>query len=719
LQDAYEELCEDKLTISLLSNHGVIGSTTWKVHLISHGALLALLVKRGAPTSFLMAFKAMDVAGSFNHQQVGGGDMPTRGAGYLSPSETIRAMKKSSKGAVPRPGSSTGPRGIRASTSTWEEDVGEGEAGEDEEEAPPAAPRHAAPRPRLRDEPAAGGDSGSGSDSEGEVVGLGGRSMGWRLARGFGQPVQELPLGAAARGAAYPAVASSQVPARGLEPGPGAVDPCIEALRRAVEDEAELAKQGGRARLGAVRPDEAALAEMRREGSLNKRFGLKRDEVPADLQKEMDLLISSATDPGLNLLRAGVFTTSLAPSTVDRLAKDICKYMGYLKNVKGWPYCQLSLVAYSNLTCFFDYIEFLAERAVETVELKKQTKVAMNMNEFVFNLMSLRDKGTAADVHKEACKHLDKLMLELCSRDRKEKGTKIREEVKLPSASQSMAFVQRVMDEAVKEVDKLEGPLQQGDKLPFSLASRVRDAAMLAMTVGHVGLAVRIKAVRTVKSPEFADTVCTDPTCNNAKCKGNLIIMEFPDELELEEEDVAEAEPVCAMHLPHHKNSGRGIAMPKVPITSPGLVKLLVLWTKHGRPRFVEMAKEASPGWQDPETLFISAQGKSFQGLTAWYKTVHMQYRAPYPYLSINTYRKVFVTDRLENPDRPGPSNEGAALIMGNSEKQWQASYWPNKMQKLAEGAVHDMGMYRSSLLAEAGYYQEDVGEGDESEEDV
>lgn len=62
------------------------------------------------------------------------------------------------------------------------------------------------------------------------------------------------------------------------------------------------------------------------------------------------------------------------------------------------------------------------------------------------------------------------------------------------------------------------------------------------------------------------------------------------------------------------------------------------------------------------------------------------------------------MADRLENPERPGPSNEGAAIIMGNSVGQWFQSYWPNKMRRLAEKATQDMNGYRQSLLDEAGY---------------
>lgn len=106
------------------------------------------------------------------------------------------------------------------------------------------------------------------------------------------------------------------------------------------------------------------VAELKATGLLNCRFGLKKDEVPEGLQDEVGLLVHTATDKGINLLRSGVFTTVLAPSTVDTLVKSIFKYEGYLYNIRGWPQEQLSLSAYSSMGPFFDYIEFLGQRVV-------------------------------------------------------------------------------------------------------------------------------------------------------------------------------------------------------------------------------------------------------------------------------------------------------------------------------------------------------------------
>lgn len=722
IQGFYQELCEDKTLINLLTNHKVVGATTWKVHLISHEALVFLLERRGAPDSLMMAAKAMDVTGIFQKPAMGGGDTPIRAPGYISPQEAVRAARRAAAGSGAKPPLAPLRSTIKA-PAVPPEDVGDfADDEEDEEEELVVAPRRVVPPHsrsgnRFAEENVGEPDEEEDDDDYEEVVeeeteelsaadfddeeagvfGLSNRSNLWKQARGVPSPMNKEDI----RRRAFGSLPSPRRPAplvRKLDPPSPPLDPAVDALRRAVVAEAQLATASDRYRIAPAAPQAAAQAP------LNFRFGLRKEHVPRGLQQEIDLLVDAATDKGMNLLRSGVFTTSLAQSTVQRLVKDIQKYMGYLKNIKRWSSAQLSLVAYSNMTCFFDYIEFLVERGVETTELKKQTKVAININEFMCNLLALRDAGAATGEYKAAVEQLGKLQMELCSKDRREKGTKIREEVKLPSASQAVAFVERVMDKAIEEAAAfLATP--GASLLSYLTSSKVRDAAMLGMAVGHVGLTVRIKAVRTAKDPKFGDTVCTDPSCCNPRCKGNLVDIQYPHELEDVEDPGL---PECKLVLPHHKTSHRGIAMPTVPIESSKLCKLLGVWTKYGRPRFEQMAAEAQPNWRDPETLFISAQGKSFQGLTAWYKAVHEQHRAPYPYLPINTYRKVFVSDRLENPDRPGPSNEGAAIIMGNSVRQWHASYWPNKQQKLADGAAKDMATYRKNLLQEAGYYSED-----------
>jgi hypothetical protein len=96
--------------------------------------------------------------------------------------------------------------------------------------------------------------------------------------------------------------------------------------------------------------------------------------------------------------------------------------------------------------------------------------------------------------------------------------------------------------------------------------------------------------------------------------------------------------------------------------------------------------------------------GRGFEDLSKWYKTMHFLHLAPYKRITLQDYRSVFVSDRMENPEVPGPSNEGAAVIMGNSVRTWEATYWKNKRMRQAKQAAKEMGKYRDHHLKAMGY---------------
>jgi hypothetical protein len=268
--------------------------------------------------------------------------------------------------------------------------------------------------------------------------------------------------------------------------------------------------------------------------------------------------------------------------------------------------------------------------------------------------------------------------------------------------------VESVLDKAMAILDKA---ASRRVHMTAEEMTTVRDAAMLGTTIGHVGLTVRISSVRTVKAPQFADTPCTASDCTSPNCKGNRLVIE---EVEQHAGDLEPGQRFV-MYIPHHKNSGRGASMPPVPIESSKLDRLLRAWIGTGRPAITTHASTINPGtYKDPEFLFLSPHGLHYRELSKWYRDLHIKYAAPYPLITLQAYRSVFVSDRLEDPGRPGPSNEGAATIMGNSVPQWEASYYKNKRVKQVKEATKNMAAYRRSHLVQQGYVQEEMGGGAE-----
>lgn len=81
---------------------------------------------------------------------------------------------------------------------------------------------------------------------------------------------------------------------------------------------------------------------------------------------------------------------------------------------------------------------------------------------------------------------------------------------------------------------------------------------------------------------------------------------------------------------------------------------------------------------------------------------MHDRHNAPFDFIPLAKFRRVYVTDRLERPERPGPSPEGAAIIMGNSVPTWHRSYWGRGRTVQADQAARMQEAYREALADEA-----------------
>jgi hypothetical protein len=59
----------------------------------------------------------------------------------------------------------------------------------------------------------------------------------------------------------------------------------------------------------------------------------------------------------------------------------------------------------------------------------------------------------------------------------------------------------------------------------------------------------------------------------------------------------------------------------------------------------------------------------------------------------------VFVDERQSNSAAAGPSNQGAAMVMGHSVKQWDKWYDMDFHPRLAQNAVDGMQSWRAAML--------------------
>ncbi len=61
--------------------------------------------------------------------------------------------------------------------------------------------------------------------------------------------------------------------------------------------------------------------------------------------------------------------------------------------------------------------------------------------------------------------------------------------------------------------------------------------------------------------------------------------------------------------------------------------------------------------------------------------------------------RQVFVDERASNGAAAGPSNQGDAMVMGDSEQQWRNWYDMQFHPRLAQNAVNSMQLLRTAML--------------------
>jgi hypothetical protein len=540
------------------------------VALISVNTLEEVLRRRGAPSPVLAAFQAVDTESQFRFE-LEGGAMPAARA-FASASELHRQARASSAsearsslagGPAPAPGRPPSAIRVRAEGLIRQQLPLLA--------APPARP--AQPPARLarnmlyswygnvvEDQHGYAEDF---SDEEGEPAAGGGR-RGPRPAPFGGHNKRRATALAAAEEAE--AEEEEEEEEEGVVGHNSHSRLLRDAFRREADHYAALERQQ------LYRPVEAARLGGQQAANMpsSQRLTLKRESMPASLKRELDVFAETAQDPGVNLLRANVFTTRVADSTMDRLMKDIRKYLGYVHYVKGRPLARLSLSSFSEVPILCDYLDYLEQRGVRPTELKVQATTASKVTQFLVNLVERN--GPEAEDLRRSLRPLQYLQQELAHKIRREKGATVRDEVLLPPAGKVLAFVERVADNALERVSAAQ---QAGRLLNEEDVLAVRDASMLAFTIGHVGLTVRISATRTVKAPDFAQLPCTVSGCTQPNCCGNRLCIKAEGAAG-GSDDPAVAKYV--VELPHHKNTGRGVAMPPIPIESAKLERLLDVW---------------------------------------------------------------------------------------------------------------------------------------------
>ena len=222
----------------------------------------------------------------------------------------------------------------------------------------------------------------------------------------------------------------------------------------------------------------------------------------------------------------------------------------------------------------------------------------------------------------------------------------------------------------------------QQEGVTVQTSRQLHDAALASVTFSHLP-PIRLSCIRGLVAPSYPGP-CLHPDCNLTGCEGNrLYIFSTPPLL-------------MRIQLPHHKNASKwGQASTEFDLPAE-LAELL--YTYLGQPRRALLDHHLLIGQSCPY-VFMDMHGRGFAGAVLtlyWQKWLVLQGRVS---MNPSMCRQVFVDERASNSAAAGPSNQGAAMVMGHSEQQWRNWYDMQFHPRLAQNAVNSMQLWRTAML--------------------
>ena len=222
-------------------------------------------------------------------------------------------------------------------------------------------------------------------------------------------------------------------------------------------------------------------------------------------------------------------------------------------------------------------------------------------------------------------------------------------------------------------------------------AREVHDAVLACVMVTHLP-PMRLSMIRSMlyTAPDEPLTPCKHPDCKLAGCEGNRLYVESTS-------------PLCLrMKFPHHKNDNKWKRAVIEFMVPQDLAELLHMYLSG--PRSKLMCSTCSK----TDCVFMDLQGRPFDiGSSFCYYWQRFMSNHGAPALNPSICRQIFVVERMSEGAAAGPSDRGAAMIMGHSVKQWHDWYDMKFHSRLAQNAVNSMQDWRRSLLGEAPVQQQ------------
>ena len=389
----------------------------------------------------------------------------------------------------------------------------------------------------------------------------------------------------------------------------------------------------------------------------------KANRLLEPLASQMTSLKSWCTN-SIQLDRDGA---SVAQRTWTNVCSSIFLYLGFLHFFM--KVAQPTLHAYTLAGEFAKYISFRVSKATSIITLAQQVSHAKKVLQFLRLTANVHEALEIQNV----VAWMDKLKGQLVSRiPRKRKDpVQMEEEGEWLPSPELVALLDNL------RVTVLQGvPQAAGELCNFSSARLLYDACLSSFMFGYLP-PLRLACLRTLQVPSVA--TCLDPECKDKACKGNRVLFK---------------EGGYYISLPHHKNQHRWHSLPlevQIPLE---LAELTQCYLEKAHPILC-------PGL---EFMFADKHGKQMQQpstLTNWWHGLMKRLGSPAAFPP-SLLRHIFVDERRSHESAPGPSNQGAAQVMGNSVSQWDKAYDLNQNRRESQAAVNAMPQWRSAMLEQA-----------------
>ena len=399
--------------------------------------------------------------------------------------------------------------------------------------------------------------------------------------------------------------------------------------------------------------------------SLNKHYGLPTWLLAAQpLAAQIEQLHSWCTEP-INLSRDGA---PLSDRTWQNILQSITCFLGFC-------HFYLSIEApclqeFSEAEHYVLFIAFLMAKDLSILSLVQHISHARKV--LLFQEQSAHGVAAAARLARVAL-WLQQLRAQLvCSIPRKRRAPdELEEEGAWMAPPELVSLFERLR---VAALQALPAP---GQMCTINGARLLHDACMTSCMFGYLP-PIRLFCIRSMQVP--TQDTCLKMECGGSRgCKGNRLAVRQGGQLWLD--------------LPHHKNQDRWHADPIILRLPAELAHLMHCYLQQGHCVLFPQGL--------PYMFGDSRNGKHFDTPSAfhYYFSVLLKRLGASAVIPPSRMRHIFVDERRSLDAAPGPSNAGAATVMGNSVQEWDRSYDLDMRRRESQAAVDSMPAWREAML--------------------